>query len=202
MTARIQKLVTASDEGFENNAWLIGNDEEVLVIDPAHDAAAVAAEVAGRRVTQVVLTHGHWDHIRAVLEFMAKVGNPPVRMHEADRFLWAEEHGDAEFTALSDGERLPVAGIELEVRHTPGHTPGAVSLVSEDLGCVFTGDTLFEGGPGATGRDYADFDQIIDSITNRLLVLPDATEVHTGHGPSTTIGTERPDREEWIARGW
>lgn len=202
MTARIDRLVTDDGTGHENNVWLIGNDTEVLVIDPAHDASAVVEAVGGRRVTQVVLTHGHWDHVGAALEFATLVGEPPVRLNEADRFLWAEQHGEAGFVPLTDGERLPIAGLELEVRHTPGHTPGSSSLVSEDLGCVFSGDTLFEGGPGATRWDYSDFDRIIASITQRLLTLPDATAVHTGHGPSTTIGAERPARAEWIARGW
>ena len=158
--------------------------------------------MASRRVAQIVLTHGHWDHIRAVQEFAALAGCPPIRLNEADRFLWEEEHPGAEFEPLVDGERLGVAGVELEVRHTPGHTPGSCSLVVEDLACVFSGDTLFEGGPGATRWGYSDFDQIIASITDRLFVLPDSTDVHTGHGPSTTIGTERPARAEWIARGW
>ncbi|MDO5677958.1 MAG: MBL fold metallo-hydrolase [Propionibacteriaceae bacterium] len=198
----IDRLVTASGQGFENNVWVIGDDAEVLVIDPAHDAAAVAEVVAGRRVTQIVLTHGHWDHIRAVQEFADLVGRPQIRLHEADRFLWEEEHPGAEFQPLIDGERLAVAGLALEVRHTPGHTPGSCSLVAEALGCVFSGDTLFQGGPGATRWDYSDFEQLVGSITSKLLVLPDSTAVHTGHGPSTTIGIERPDREEWIARGW
>lgn len=103
---------------------------------------------------------------------------------------------------MVDGERLGVAGVELEVRHTPGHTPGSCCLVAETLGCVFSGDTLFDGGPGATRWPYSDFDRIIDSITDRLLSLPDDTAVHTGHGPSTSIGAERPARADWIARGW
>lgn len=202
MSARVEHLVTESGEGFENNVWLVGDDGEVIVVDPAHDAEAVAAKVASRRVAQIVLTHGHWDHIRAVQEFAALAGFPPIRLNEADRFLWEEEHPGAEFEPLVDGERLGVAGVELEVRHTPGHTPGSCSLVVEALACVFSGDTLFEGGPGATRWGYSDFDQIIASITDRLFVLPDSTDVHTGHGPSTTIGTERPARAEWIARGW
>nr|WP_255698280.1 MBL fold metallo-hydrolase [Tessaracoccus sp. ZS01] len=195
-------MVTASGQGFENNVWLVGDDTEAIVIDPAHDASAVVELVGGRRVTQIVLTHGHWDHVGAVLDFAPQVGNPPIRLHEADRFLWDQEHPGDDFNPLLDGERLAVAGTELEVRHTPGHTPGAVSLVAEDLGCVFTGDTLFEGGPGATRWGYSGFEQIIGSISERLFTLPDETVVHTGHGPSTTIGAERPQLADWIARGW
>lgn len=202
MSARISHLVTNNGAGFENNVWLVGNAAEVIVVDPAHNPAAVVEVVAGRKVTQIVLTHGHWDHIGAVREFAALVGNPPVLLHPADRFLWEEQHGAAPFTELSDGDRLAVAGVELEVRHTPGHTPGAVSLVAEELGCVFSGDTLFEGGPGATRWGYSNFQQLIGSIADRLFPLPDETAVHTGHGPSTTIGTERVHLDEWIARGW
>lgn len=202
MTARVEQLVTRSADGFENNVWLVGDASEVIVIDPAHEPAAVAEQVGGRRVTQIIATHGHWDHIRSARRFAELVGEPPIRLHEADGFLWEEEHPGAGFQPMVDGERLGVAGVELEVRHTPGHTPGSCCLVAETLGCVFSGDTLFDGGPGATRWPYSDFDRIIDSITDRLLSLPDDTAVHTGHGPSTSIGAERPARADWIARGW
>jgi glyoxylase-like metal-dependent hydrolase (beta-lactamase superfamily II) len=87
------------------------------------------------------------------------------------------------------------------VLHTPGHAPGAVCLYAPELGAVFTGDTLFHGGPGATGRSYSDFPTVIRSISDKLFTLPDDTLVHTGHGEITTIGAERPQLEEWIARG-
>lgn len=197
----IDHLVTES-QGIENNVWIIGDDTEVIVIDPSHDAPAIREVVGGRQVRRIVMTHGHWDHIRAVHEFGALVGTPQILMHEADRFLWDEEHPGKHFEILQDGARLAAGGIDLEVRHTPGHTPGSCVLVADSLGCVFSGDTLFRGGPGATRWDYSSFDQLIGSITDRLLVLPDETAVHTGHGPSTSIGQERPDREAWIARGW
>ena len=102
---------------------------------------------------------------------------------------------------LSDGQILRAGGVELNVLHTPGHAPGAVCLYAPELGTVFTGDTLFAGGPGATGRSFSSFDDIIDSIRDRLLTLPPETVVHTGHGDSTTIGAEAPHLEEWITRG-
>jgi glyoxylase-like metal-dependent hydrolase (beta-lactamase superfamily II) len=92
---------------------------------------------------------------------------------------------------LADGFTIDVGGTTLQVLHTPGHAPGAVCLYAADLGCVFTGDTLFQGGPGATGRSYSDADQITASIRSRLFSLPDETVVHTGHGDDTTIGAER-----------
>jgi glyoxylase-like metal-dependent hydrolase (beta-lactamase superfamily II) len=94
-----------------------------------------------------------------------------------------------------------VAGISLEVLHTPGHAPGAVCFHAPELGALFSGDTLFAGGPGATGRSYSDFDTIVASIRDRLLTLPPETVVHTGHGDTTTIGDEALHLEDWIARG-
>lgn len=207
MSARIENLVTAGNHDpagppvHENNVWFIGDDAEVIVIDPAHDAAAVAAAVGERRVVQVLLTHGHWDHVRAAVDFGALVG-APVLLHPADAFLWEQSHPGVAFTPVADGQVYSVAGVTLEARHTPGHTPGSTSYVAAGLGAVFSGDTLFEGGPGATRWDYSDFGQIIESIRERLFTLPAETVVNTGHGPSTTIGAEAPALENWIARGW
>lgn len=96
---------------------------------------------------------------------------------------------------------MSIADVELEVLHTPGHAPGAVCLYAPALGTVFTGDTLFAGGPGATGRSFSDFPTIIDSIRERLLTLPPETAVRTGHGDTTTVGAEAPCVGEWVARG-
>jgi len=96
---------------------------------------------------------------------------------------------------------ITVAGTDVHVLHTPGHSPGSVSFSVPDLAVVFTGDTLFAGGPGATGRSFSDFPTIVESIRTRLLTLPPETVVHTGHGDSTTIGAEAPHLAEWIARG-
>lgn len=204
----IQHLVTAGNHDpqgppeHENNVWLIGGEREVLVIDPAHDPRAVAAAVAGRPVVAVVLTHGHWDHVRAARDFAALVGDPHIFLSPEDAFLWAESHGQAPFAPLIGGSQFTVADTTLEVRHTPGHTPGSTCLFAKDLGVVFTGDTLFQGGPGATRWEYASFDTIIQSIQSQLFTLPDDTVVHTGHGPSTTIGDEAAHLDEWIRRGW
>jgi len=208
VTARIEHLVTSGtfslDGGtwdVDNNVWIVGDDAEVLVIDPAHDAARIAEAVAGRTVQAVLLTHGHDDHIRHAREF-AELVNAPVHLHPEDRMLWEavypETAPDAE---IADGQRFTVAGTELVAVHTPGHSPGSVSFHAPALGAVFTGDTLFQGGPGATGRSYSDFPTIIDSIRERLLTLPAETVVHTGHGESTSIGAEAPQLQEWIDRG-
>ncbi|MDT0331217.1 MBL fold metallo-hydrolase [Nocardiopsis lambiniae] len=206
--ARIDHVVTSGlftlDGGsweVDNNVWIVGDDAEVIVIDAAHDADAILAAVNGRRVSAIVSTHGHDDHIDAAPDLAARAG-APVLLHADDLMLWRARHPDTRPDGeLRDGQRLAVAGTELTVLHTPGHSPGAVCLYAPDLAAVFSGDTLFQGGPGATGRSFSDFPTIIGSIRDRLLGLPPGTAVHTGHGPSTTIGDEAPHLQEWIARG-
>lgn len=203
----ITRLVTAGNAdpagipNHENNVWIVGDATEVIVIDPAHDAVSVAQAVDGRRVVAVLLTHGHWDHVRSAPEFCELVGVVP-HLHPADEFLWQQSNNDAPFQPLDDGAEFTVAGEKLIALHTPGHTPGSTSFWAESAGTVFTGDTLFEGGPGATRWDYASFQQIIESITTRLFPLGDNVVVNTGHGPATSIGMERPHLQEWVDRGW
>jgi glyoxylase-like metal-dependent hydrolase (beta-lactamase superfamily II) len=185
----------------DNNVWLVGDDQEVLVIDAAHDADAIAAAVGDRRLIAIVSTHAHDDHIDAAAELADRTG-APILLHPDDAVLWRMTYPDREpDRALADGDELTVAGTTLRVLHTPGHAPGAVCLYAPDLSTVFTGDTLFNGGPGATGRSFSDFGVIIDSIRDRLLTLPADTAVRTGHGDPTTIAEEAPHLDEWIARG-
>ncbi len=189
------------DFDVENNIWIIGDDHEVLVVDAAHDAAPIVATVGDRSVRAILCTHGHNDHINAADALSRASGGAPVLLHPDDEMLWDAVYPDRKpDRAVRDGDELEVAGERLRIAHTPGHSPGGVCLLGPD-GHVFGGDTLFNGGPGATGRSYSDFPTIIESIRDRLLVLPGDTVVHTGHGESTTIGAEAPHLDEWIARG-
>ncbi len=190
-----------ADFEVENNVWLVGDEDEVVVVDAAHDAAPIVAAVGGRRVVAIVCTHGHNDHINAAVD-LAEASGAPIALHPDDRVLWDDVHpGRAPDRTLAEGDVLEVAGAPLKVLHTPGHSPGGVCLHLDDARVVFSGDTLFQGGPGATGRSFSDFPTIIDSIRKRLLSLPPETTVLTGHGDSTTIGAEAPHLQEWIDRG-
>jgi glyoxylase-like metal-dependent hydrolase (beta-lactamase superfamily II) len=198
MAARVEHLVTSGtfslDGGtwdVDNNVWLIGDDTSVIVLDAPHDAEAIMAQVGDRRLEAIVCTHAHDDHV-AQAPRLRELSGAPILLHPDDAELWALTHPDVKPDGeLRDGQVITIAGTELSVMHTPGHAPGAVCLYAQELGSVFTGDTLFNGGPGATGRSFSDYPTIVSSIRERLLGLPTDTVVHTGHGDDTTIGAER-----------
>ncbi|MDP2772227.1 MAG: MBL fold metallo-hydrolase [Nocardioides sp.] len=198
MSARIDHAVSSGTfsldgETFDvdNNIWVIGDDTECVVIDAPHSVDDIMAVVGERKVKAILLTHAHDDHCRVAPALRSHVV-APIMLHPAEKPVWELTHTDELWDLdLADGTEIEVAGTTLRVLHTPGHAPGAVCFYAPDLGCVFTGDTLFNGGPGATGRSFSDADLIVESIRTQLFALPDDTVVHTGHGDDTTIAAER-----------
>jgi glyoxylase-like metal-dependent hydrolase (beta-lactamase superfamily II) len=205
---RIDKLVTSGvfsldgqDFDVDNNVWLIGDDHEVYVVDAAHEPGKIRAAIGTRRLLGVISTHGHNDHINAAIEVAAGFEDAPVYLHPDDQMLWDVIYPKITPHPLADGKTFEVAGLTLTVLHTPGHSPGAVCLYVPELHTLLSGDTLFCGGPGATGRSYSSFPTILNSIRTRLLELPTSTTVLTGHGDSTTIGDEAGGYDDWVTRG-
>ncbi|MDP7551353.1 MAG: MBL fold metallo-hydrolase [Acidimicrobiales bacterium] len=197
MTLRIDHVVTSGvfsldgeDFDVDNNIWIIGDERDVVVVDAAHDHRPILDAVAGRKVLGVLCTHGHNDHINAAAQ-LAEDADAPIWLHPDDSMLWDVVYPDRRVDdQLRDGASISVGGEDLSILHTPGHSPGGCCIYSPTLGTVFSGDTLFNGGPGATGRSFSSYDLLVESIQARLFVLPGATVVHTGHGDSTTIGDE------------
>jgi glyoxylase-like metal-dependent hydrolase (beta-lactamase superfamily II) len=191
---RIDKLVVGP---FENNVFILrctGTGEAVL-LDAANEHELLLDVSRATGVRRVLTTHGHWDHIQAV-EAMRDAGIDVGIAADDAEMLPAYD-----FT-IPDDETIAVGDLRLHTIHTPGHTPGSTCFVLEGHPVVFSGDTLFPGGPGNTSTPQGDFDTIIESIDRRLLTLPEEMLVLPGHGLDTTIGDERPHLQEWIDRGW
>ncbi|HEX5017350.1 MAG TPA: MBL fold metallo-hydrolase [Actinomycetes bacterium] len=185
----------------DHNVWVVGDDNECIVLDAPHDVEAILAVVGDRTVRAIVCTHAHDDHIRFAPELSERTG-APILLHPDDTPVWKLTHPDClPDGELSDGQVITVGGTDVRVIHTPGHAPGAVCLYIGELSVLFSGDTLFSGGPGATGRSFSDFPTIIESIDRLATELPADTLVHTGHGDSTTLGDEITHRQEWLDRG-
>jgi glyoxylase-like metal-dependent hydrolase (beta-lactamase superfamily II) len=183
---------------YENNVYVVAcsSTGKAVVIDAAAEPDRILELTDGVEVEAILTTHGHLDHIGAVDEVSEALG-VPFRLHPIDEPI----AGRTTQAPLSDGEVIPLGETSLLTVHTPGHTPGSVCFFSP--GVLFTGDTLFPGGPGATRFEYASFDTIIESIRGRLFTMDDETEVYPGHGPTmTTLGKEKPQLPEWIERGW
>ncbi len=186
------------------NCHIVGSEttREAIVIDPGDDADRILAELRrlNLRVVQIVDTHGHFDHTLANGRVKEATG-APLWIHRADAEMltdplkglsfWAGniKPGPAADGFLKDGDELHAGEVILKVAHTPGHSPGSISLITS--GAVFGGDALFQGSIGRSDFPGGDHETLIRSIRTRLLTLPDDTVVYTGHGPSTTIGHER-----------
>ncbi|MEN8239975.1 MAG: MBL fold metallo-hydrolase [Actinomycetota bacterium] len=179
-----------------NNVYLITDHatKSSLIVDAADDADRVIDLAAGSQVQGIFTTHGHWDHHQAV-PWARDSLDAPFMLHALDADIAAKP-----IDVTIEAGTIEIGQTGATVLHTPGHTPGSVCLLLP--GFVITGDTLFPGGPGATRFDHSSFTTIIESLRTELFVLPDETMVLPGHGASTTIGTERPQLDEWIERGW
>ncbi len=184
----------------EANTWLIGDDDEVIVIDPGEDADAVLEQVGEREVLAVICTHGHPGHVAAAVA-VAERDEAPVALHRADRLLWRAAHDVDPEIEMADGGRFDVADVQLEVIHTAGHTPGSVSLYCADLDVVFTGDTLAASGPVPHEGRFTDFPGQLTAIGEHLLDLPLPTRVLPGHGEESTIGDAAKRFDGWVSAG-
>lgn len=175
----------------ENNIWVVGNDKECMVIDAPHSVDAIMTAVGDRFVSAILCTHGHDDHINAA-DALSTRTNAPVLLNPADLKLWQQTYPNTKpDNELNNNDMFYIGGTGLRVLHTPGHAPGSICLWVPNLNVVFTGDTLFEGGPGASHFSTGDKPTLLRSIHQRLFTLPDDVVVHTGHGASTTIGAEK-----------
>ena len=207
MALRLEHTVTRGtfslDGGtwdVENNVWVLGDEHRCVVIDAPHQAVPIAELIGDRELVAILCTHAHDDHVTVAGELSDQF-DAPVRLHPADEPLWRMSYAERNYEPLADGEVLRVGATEIRVLHTPGHAPGAVCFHVPELGAVFTGDTLFQGGPGATGRSYSDYDTILASIQSRLFALPADAVVHTGHGPDTSIAAEAAGAQTWQRPG-
>jgi len=189
---------------IQANCFIIGCETTMAgaVIDPGDDADRIMAEVkkANLRIDAIINTHGHFDHVGGNRQLKAATG-AALMIHSLDAPMLAQldrmagafglkaDNSPAPDRTLDDGDTLSVGELRLTVLHTPGHTPGGISLHTN--GCVFVGDTLFQGSIGRTDFPGGDFDTLIRSIRTKLFALDEQTTVYTGHGPETTIGTEK-----------
>jgi glyoxylase-like metal-dependent hydrolase (beta-lactamase superfamily II) len=206
MDARIEQVCSPQEDGgeiedSEANAWIIGDDEEVIVIDPGEDAALVLEAVGDRDVLAVICTHGHPAHVAAAVEVAAR-DEAPVALHPADRRLWrAEFDGEDPEIEMADGGTFEVADVTLDVLHTPGHSAGSVSLYCRELAAVFTGDALLASGPAPHDGDFPNYPTQLNAIGEALLSLPMDTRVLPGHGEETTIGIAGKKFDSWVSSG-
>jgi glyoxylase-like metal-dependent hydrolase (beta-lactamase superfamily II) len=210
MTARIEQVPSPAERGERGgnghngghvNTWIVGDDEEVIVIDPGADAADVLDAVGDREVLAVICTHGHAEHVAAALEVAAR-DEAPVALHPKDGLLWREAHprDNAEID-MADGGIFEVADARLEVIHAPGHTDGSVCLYCEELDVVFTGHVLSADGPVPHDGEFPDYADQLTAIGEHLLTLPPGTRVLPGEGPETVIGVAEKKFDGWVTAG-
>ena len=182
------------------NCWIVGDDEEVIVIDPGTDAAAVLDAVGDREVMAVICTHGHAGHCAAAME-VAERDEAPVALHPGDRQAWLEVHSDDPDIDMEEGGKFEVGGVTLEVVHAPGHSRGSVCLLCDDLDAVFSGDVVAETGPVPHAGSFPNWGRQLDAIGAQILTLPPQTRILPGHGDEFTVGTAEKRFDSWVAAG-
>jgi glyoxylase-like metal-dependent hydrolase (beta-lactamase superfamily II) len=194
-TAEIHKVVVGP---VDNNVFVLRcrRTGDAVLLDAANEHEKLLDLCRTLGVRTVLETHGHWDHIQAVPQL--RNAGYSVHVTEEDAAMLEEGYDEV----VEDESVIEVGDLRLHTIKTPGHTPGSICFRLEDAPVLFSGDTLFPGGPGATKFPGGDFDQIIESIDRRLFTLPADTLVLPGHGADTSIATERPHLDEWIDRGW
>jgi len=191
---RVDKLIVGP---FENNAFVVRctNTGEAVIIDAANEHELLLEVSRATGVRRVLTTHGHWDHIQAVTAL--RDAGIDVGIAEADATMLP----GYDFL-IPDDDVIAVGDLRFRTILNPGHTPGSTSFLLEGHPVLFTGDTLFPGGPGNTQSPEGDFPLIIESIDRRLFTLDPDLLVFPGHGLDTTVGNERPHLQEWVDRGW
>jgi len=184
---------------FDNNVFVVRCRQtgDAVLIDAANEHEQLLTLCKRLGVKRVLETHGHWDHIQAIPALREAGYEVAVTAADAPRL---KDVGYDVF--IDDAEIIEVGDLRLHAIHNPGHTEGSISFSVANTPLLFTGDTLFPGGPGNTKLDGGDFQTIISSIDNKLFTFPAETIVLPGHGLDTTIGAERPQLAQWVARGW
>ncbi len=182
------------------NTWIVGNDDEVIVIDPGDDAAATLGGVGDRQILAVICTHGHAGHAGAALAVAAR-DEAPVALHPADRSAWRELHSEDPAIEMEDGGRFEVAGVTLEVLHAPGHSRGSVVLYCEELEVAFTGDVVSATGPVAREDGFPNWGRQLDAIGATVLTLPADTRLLPGHGREFTVADAEKRFNSWVSAG-
>jgi glyoxylase-like metal-dependent hydrolase (beta-lactamase superfamily II) len=193
MDAWVERVVAGGDA----NTWVVGDERECAVVDPAGEVVGVLAAIGDRPVRAIICTHAHGLHVAGAVA-LAEATGALVFLHADDYPLWVREHPARKpDVQVVDGLMLDIGGVRMEALHTPGHTPGSTCWWSVDLQVVFTGDTLGAAGPVVSPVRPVDLDVQVASIRRRLFALPNQTVVHPGHGPDTTVSTQRWRVEFW-----
>ena len=182
------------------NTWIVGDDDEVIVVDAGDDAQATLDAVGDRAILAVICTHGHPGHAAAAVAVAAR-DEAPVALHAGDRSAWRELHDTDPEIEIEDGGAFEVAGVTLEVLHAPGHSRGSVILYCEELEVAFTGDVVTETGPVSRADGFPNWGRQLDAIGATVLTLPAGTRLLPGHGEELTVSEAEKRFNSWVSAG-